>query len=54
MPIEIRELSVKVNISDSSNSSGSTSQNRPSINKAQLIKECMDQVSEMIKNKKER
>lgn len=54
MPIEIRELSIKVNISDSNNSSNNTSGSQPKVNKAQLIRECMDQVSEMIKNKNER
>ena len=54
--IEIRELSIKVNVNSepqnerSQRNVGSSS----SIDKKALINECLEQVSDMLKNKKER
>jgi len=54
--IEIRELFVKVNVTPEENSErnqGNRSQ-QPNVDKKALINECLEQVSDMLKNKKER
>lgn len=54
--IEIKELSIKVNIEPSNNNNTSTNENssiRPS-KKEELLEECLEQVVIMLKNKKER
>ena len=54
--IEIRELSIKVNVnSESQNEQPQRNRGNPSnIDKKALINECLEQVSDMLKNKKER
>lgn len=58
MPIEIRELNIKVSVTqnqpeqDSAPSSGSTGGSMPE--KDELISECVEQVIELIKQKNER
>ena len=54
--IEIRELSIKVNVnSESQNGAPQTNGTATSrIDKKALIEECLDQVSKMMENKKER
>ena len=54
--IEIRELSIKVNVNSESQSERPRQNNGASsnLNKKALIEECLDHVSEMLKNKKER
>ena len=54
--IEIRELSVKVNVSpERENDTPSRNTNRiPRISQKAIINECIEQVSQMLKNKKER
>ena len=54
MPIEIRELSVKVNITDSKKQEESDSNPNTKINKETIINECMEQVSDFFNSKKER
>lgn len=54
--IEIKELSIKVNIEPSNNNNTSTNRNssiRPS-KKEELLEKCLEQVVIMLKNKKER
>lgn len=54
--IEIRELSVKVNVNpEQQNERNRRQQNTASkVDKKALINECLEQVSAMLKNKKER
>ncbi len=52
MPIEIRELVVKMSINDSDKQSETTKGS--SSNKEAIINECMEQVSNFFKSKKER
>ena len=54
--IEIRELSIKVNVNSESSRERTKQDNSSSsnLNKKALIEECLDHVSEMLKNKKER
>ena len=54
--IEIRELSIKVNVNSETHSERPRQNNGTDsgLNKKALIEECLDQVSEMLKNKKER
>ena len=55
MPIEIRELIIKAEISDKTEKveySGSKQSNN--LNKQQIIQECVDQVLEILKKEKER
>ena len=54
--IEIRELSIKVNVnSESQNEQPQRNRgNSSSIDKKALINECLEQISDMLKNKKER
>lgn len=55
MPIEIRELSVKVNVREENSTTASRRQHRgTSQQKSKIIDECLEQVAEMFKNKKER
>ena len=53
MPIEIRELIIKATVSDNS-SEDSKAQGAGSNDKADLIAECVEQVMEILKDKKER
>ncbi len=55
MPIEIRELIIKAEISDTGGNEGSgNSELSDNLNKQQIIQECVDQVLEILKKEKER
>lgn len=51
MPIEIKELHIKINVNESNKS---TSTATPQEKGADLIGECVDQVMKIIERKKER
>ncbi len=53
MPIEIRELIIKAEVSDQEQSAGSSAKPGKK-EKQQLIRECVDQVLEILKKDKER
>lgn len=52
MPIEIRELHIKVNVSSTGSTNKSTGDS--SIQKEEIIAECVEQVMEIMKDKKGR
>jgi hypothetical protein len=53
--IEIRELSVKVNVNSESQNERTQRNGAPSrIDKKAIINECLERVSDMLKNKNER
>lgn len=52
MPIEIKELHIKINVSDQ-NERNSQAQN-PEVDKDKLIEACVDQVMELLSKKEER
>jgi len=55
MPIEIRELIIKAEISDTGGNAGSgNSEQSNNVDKQQIIQECVDQVLEILKKEKER
>jgi Family of unknown function (DUF5908) len=56
MPIEIKELHIKVTVADNQTSSTSStgSADMSQQEKKRLLKDCLEQVTEIIKNKKER
>ena len=56
MPIEIRELVVKVNLEEPNRSSNQAdrSESVNDMDKSAMIEECVNQISSMIKRKKER
>ncbi|HMR43496.1 MAG TPA: DUF5908 family protein [Saprospiraceae bacterium] len=56
MPIEIRELNIKVNIAESSPASGgSSAAGNPGLNDQQaIIAACVEQVLDILKQQKER
>lgn len=53
MPIEIRELVIKTTFEEPSREDTSSDQNL-SVSKEQIIRECVDQVLEILKDKHER
>lgn len=57
MPLEIKELSIKVSVNQpSGNKTGETADkgNKPGANTGQLVNECVEQVIKIINDKKER
>ncbi len=57
MPIEIRELHIRVNADESPQQANHSQTNRTAqgaVDKEQLMQDCMDQISTMLKRKKER
>jgi len=54
MPIEIRELVVKMSINDSEKQSESKTNKVSGPDKESILNECMEQVSDYFKSKKER
>jgi 2,3-bisphosphoglycerate-independent phosphoglycerate mutase len=60
MPLEIRELHIKVEVADSSARASASSSQAPatpeqeSRNTSRLIRQCVDEVMEIINKKKER
>ena len=54
MPIEIRELSIKVNVNQDQNQQSAASGANSGEEKTTLIKEAVEQVLQIIANKKER
>ena len=56
MPVEIRELNIRISVSQNQQEqAGDTAGSRqPLPDKDSLISECMEQVAEMLNNKKER
>ena len=54
MPIIINEIEISVSVSDDSFSSGGASQGSNTPSKEEIIKECVEQVMEIIKQKNER
>ncbi|MBZ4043746.1 DUF5908 family protein [Flavobacterium hibisci] len=53
MPIEIKELHIKINVSENSNS-GSKPVSSSSNNEKDNVAECVEQVMKIIERKKER
>ncbi|WOD42834.1 DUF5908 family protein [Hwangdonia lutea] len=53
MPIEIKELHVKINVDNDIDKKSKTRANSTS-NKEQIVAECVDQVMQIISNSKER
>ena len=56
MPIEIKELTIKVNVSEAGgkkSNGGSPGARRP-IDKKAIVQECVDQVMDILKKKAER
>ena len=53
MPIEIRELIIKATINDSSDG-GTTTQSRGNKEKESIVKECVEQVLQILKDKEEK
>lgn len=51
MPVEIRELIIKATVADNT---GTGVQGSPSYNKEELVAACVEQVMEILKDKKER
>ena len=62
MPVEIRELNIKVSVSQQAATSGTTgtqaatsnSQGGGGVGKDEIIAECVEQIMEILHNKKER
>ena len=55
MPVEIRELQITTVVQEQGNQpSQSTHASTPSINKDEIIAECVEQVMEILKQKNER
>ena len=63
MPIEIKELHIKIAVNAPQNGQGANSQNPPaaigsnnkaSLDKDEIVAECIDQVFKILKNKMER
>ena len=59
MPIEIKELNIRINVNQNQAEQGDTSskdgaQSQPMPEKDELIAECIEQVMELLKNKHER
>ncbi len=52
MPIEIKELHVKINVDNNANQSAST--NVPNYSKESIVAECVEQTIQIINNLKER
>lgn len=52
MPVEIRELVIKAYVEDAQGESGSTAGN--TFDKEEIIADCMEQISELLKEKLER
>jgi len=52
MPVEIRELVIKAYVEDAQGESGSTSGNMS--DKEEIIADCMEQISELLKEQLER
>jgi len=52
MPIEIRELHIKVTVDESATNNQNTS--GPVTDRDNIVSECVDQVLEILNNKKER
>lgn len=50
MPIEIKELLIKINVNDNQSKNQST----PTIDHAKMVQESVDQVVELLKQQKER
>lgn len=51
MPIEIKEMHIKISVNDQGESKPATND---SSNKDQLIEECLEEVTRILKNKDER
>ena len=54
MPIEIRELQITTTISDTSSPSGGSGSQLSSVNKDDIIAQCVEQVLDILKQKNER
>ncbi|GAA3757108.1 DUF5908 family protein [Flavobacterium ginsengiterrae] len=54
MPIEIKELHIKINVSENSNSGAKPASSSSSNNEKDNVAECVEQVMKIIERKKER
>nr|WP_198160735.1 DUF5908 family protein [Pedobacter panaciterrae] len=54
MPIIINEIEISVSVSDDASSSGGSPQSNNIPSKEEIIKECVEQVMEILKQKNER
>jgi len=54
MPIIINEIEISVSVSDDSSNSGGSAQGNSAPSKEEIIKECVEQVMEILKQKNER
>jgi len=54
MPIEIKELHIKINVNESSNSAAKPAASSSSNNEKDTVAECVEQVMKIIERKKER
>ncbi|GAA6767030.1 DUF5908 family protein [Flavobacterium johnsoniae] len=54
MPIEIKELHIKINVNESSNSGAKPAASSSSNNEKDTVAECVEQVMKIIERKKER
>lgn len=60
MPLEIRELNIKVNLSEGASGAANASKpppqngGKPGDDQEQALKECLDEVMHLLRNRKER
>lgn len=54
MAVEIRELVIKTTVDNSSSGSGASSQSSSASSQEDVVRECVDQVMELLRRQKER
>jgi hypothetical protein len=61
MPLEIRELNIKVNLGEGASGAGNAAQpppapgaGKPGEAQEQMLRDCLDQVTQLLRNRKER